>query len=89
MISNLGYALIGILIVAAAAVFQPTRCWCPHGWYVNGVRPSGSFECRRSPMVDASSAAEVNDGTPDWILPGTVYCAHPIVLDERTVGCQH
>lgn len=74
---------------------QPTRASCPRGWHHNGVRTGGDFVCEPAPVGDPDQ-----DGTwghpersvvPDERLPGKVYCtsgAKPIVVNERTVGCQ-
>lgn len=91
MIENLQYLLLGVFIVLVCAVLQPTRVRCPHGWWVNGVRPSGAFECRKTPRsIVTPSAAEVHEIDSDWMIAGDLYCGEqlPIVVDERTVGCQ-
>lgn len=85
---------LGLFVSAAlltcSAVTQPSSARCPAGWYLNGVRQTGVYECRRAP-----------GGAPDrtvdrlgwyrsrvWCTGGT----RPIVVLEdreaRTVGCQ-
>lgn len=88
-------ALATVLVLCLAMATQPRRASCPVGWYVNGIRPTGSFECRPIPIGNPDY-----DGTwgkPDRSIerPGAIlgrlYCTggtHPIVRNERTVGCQ-
>lgn len=86
--------LATIALLCISMVMRPTHARCPIGWYVNGVRPSGGFQCLRAPTGDPDY-----DGTwghPDRTidhpgdLRGRIYCtggATPIVVDDRAVGC--
>jgi hypothetical protein len=74
---------------------QPTHASCPHGWHHNGVRVSGDFMCERAPVGDPDQdgvwGRPDHSVVPSGLLPGKVYCtggAHPIVVNERVVGCQ-
>lgn len=75
-----------IVAMLASTLTEPQRAHCPRGYYVNGVRPSGQYECRQSPPAD--------DNAPDEIglyYSARVYCTggtHPIVVSYHTVGCQ-
>ena len=92
----LGDLFFVITIFAAmlsALAMQPERAECPRGFYVNGVRPSGRYECRPSPY---RFPAEVNlpnmwDWTPDppGAFTAQIKCKHgtPRVVDSRRVAC--
>lgn len=85
------WSLVTMVVLLAAALVQPHRARCPAGWWIDGVRPSGAFACRAAPVRDTGARTEVDDGTPDAELGGQLYCSggtQPIVVDERTVGCQ-
>jgi hypothetical protein len=82
-LTDLVCAIATVVALCCAAVTRPQHARCPpgQGWYVNGIRPSGRFECRR---VDAPG-----------VIHGHLYCTggtHPIVVltdrEARTVGCQ-
>jgi hypothetical protein len=78
------WALLTIAVMTVASLVQPRRARCPDGMYVNGVRPSGAFECRIAPKLK-------HEAPPDSELGGRIYCTggtRPIVVDYRTVGCQ-
>jgi hypothetical protein len=82
-------------LLLAAMVVEPTRARCPAGWYVNGVKPTGRFECLRVP-----GGNPLYDGAGGWpnraidypgSLRGRIYCTggtHPVVVNYRVVGCQ-
>lgn len=84
-----------LALIAICALVHPSRMDCPAGWHNNGVRPAGHFECTQAPVGDPDW-----DGTwqrpergyiPDGVLHGRIYCTNgfqPIVVNERTVGCQ-
>lgn len=86
-------------IVVSFFFVRPERARCPSGWFVEGVRPSGVSHCRRAPPDDPLDWPGNDprdrgdrDVKPDnAVLPVRVYCTGgsiPIVVDERTVGCQ-
>ena len=64
---------------------------CPHGFWVAGVRPSGSFTCRPTPITRGDRCrTECDDGTPDVELTGRIRCTGgtvPIVINEHAVAC--
>ena len=93
-----GCVSLAILIVCAAT--RPQHSECPPGWFVDGVRvmalghePAGSFTCRRPPVggdADVLTGKQTARELPGE-LRGRIYCtggALPIVIDDRTVGCQ-
>ena len=85
-----------LLIFVASCTDLPPVAKCAPGWYVEGVRPNGLTTCVYAPPGGCGDAA----GTPaeqmacvyeEKRYPIGVHCtggAHPIVVDERTVGCQ-
>ena len=86
---NLLDILVGfvcVVIVAVFMAFAPKRATCPKGMYqAHGIKPDGSYLCRDV----------VPEGKEDTVVPrdkrGRIWCtggARPIVVDERTVGCQ-
>jgi hypothetical protein len=82
--------LTSIVCVITMQIVSPSHQTCLRGFYVNGVRPNGSYECRSIPPRD--------DQLDEWIKSAVeqsykaqVYCtggSHPIVVDYKTVGCQ-
>lgn len=88
-------ALVSIVVMLASFVVAPQRACCPPGWHHNGIRPTGQFACTRAPVGDPDW-----DGTwqrpershvPAGEIRGRLRCAnrtHPLVRDERCVGCQ-
>lgn len=95
MLVDLACALASVLLLCCAAATRPRVAWCPPDWYVNGVRPSGLYECRRAPGGEPlyDGAAGYPDRTvdrPGWLV-GRIYCtggSRPVVVTERVVGCQ-
>jgi hypothetical protein len=97
---NLGLcAVLSLVTILAAAITRPTRAQCPQGWYLaTGVRtsdtyaPRGSFACQRPPGGPDWTGTGPDLGTrPPGELRGRIYCtggSSPIVVNERTVGCQ-
>lgn len=97
---DLGCALLTVVLLCWCMAVQPQRAVCPGGWYVNGIRPTGVYECRRAPGGDPrlDGAGGAPDGTidrPGWYR-GRIWCtggARPIVVlaradsEARTVGC--
>lgn len=89
--------VVSLALLALAAVVRPHRARCPVGMDLRtGIRQDGSFECWAHPVGDPEW-----DGTwrrspdrsvqPAWQFVGQIYCtggARPLVVDERTVGCQ-
>lgn len=97
----MGWVVLSVALLCCSAVRRPAAARCPVGWYVNGVRPTGVYECRRAPGGNPlyDGAAGYPDRTvdrPGWYR-SRVYCtggARPIVVlagrerDARVVGCQ-
>ncbi len=97
MIDELFFALLLVLVVVGATFIRPTRATCPAGSYVEGVgtgayRPAGRTQCLSvEPDYDCSGANTCHGRAPRWRVPMQIYCSGgtaPIVVDERTVGCQ-
>lgn len=86
--------LISFLIISVAILVSPHRASCPPHWHVEGVRPSGSYECRPNPVQtipdhQTNHGAWIDTSTqPDGHLFGIVYCeTQPIVISDQVVGC--
>jgi hypothetical protein len=89
------WLFLGAIMIGAGYFLHPSRAQCPPQWHNNGIRPSGAFDCTRTPVGDPDW-----DGThgrpdrsvvPPGRIPGRIYCTggmHPIVVDDRAVGCQ-
>lgn len=88
-------AVMSVALLVWSAVARPAAGGCPEAWYVNGVRPSGAYECLRAPGGDPlyDGAGGYPDRTvdrPGWLV-GRVWCgtgAVPILVDERRAGCR-
>lgn len=70
-----------------------SRVRCPAGWYVNGVRPGGDFECRPvvgEPENDILDAVRRRAIADDRALAGRVYCTGGATprQDGESVWCQ-
>ena len=70
-----------------------SRASCPPGWSVNGIRPSGEYECLGE--LRPPGCGEPDATSPPCMRPassrGRLYCTGgtiPIVVDHKTVGCQ-
>lgn len=101
MVVDVACAWLSVFLLCCSMVVRPRSAACPEAFYVNGVRPTGVFECRRrpggNPLYDG--AAGYPDRTvnrPGWYR-WRIWCSngmHPIVVfayrdtDARIVGCQ-
>lgn len=86
------------LVFVGALLTQPSeeRGLCARGFYANGVRPTGRYECRRIPSEPASEKSWPY--RPAQTVPedeiyyrSWIRCTNgtqPIVVDYQTVGCQ-
>ena len=82
------------LLLAIALTPLPSHASCPRGWWVEGVRPSGRYDCHRVPVGDdvrlPSGLLEDRSLQPPGEIDGAIRCtggAVAIVVDSRTVGC--
>jgi hypothetical protein len=76
------------IIAVASCTYRPDRAQCAEGYYVNGVRGDGRFECLRSPPVAKRDCTQPTG--PSLGIVSRIYCtggSRPIVVDQRTVGC--
>lgn len=99
MLADLASAIATVALLCCSTVARPKHARCARTWYVNGVRPSGVFECR--PAAGGDPRFDGVFGTPDrardrpgW-LRSRIHCTngtHAIVVlgdrENRTVGCQ-
>jgi len=86
-----------VLIAFACCVHHVrpvTHGGCPSTMFVNGIRPSGFYQCLTKP--GGNPADDGTFGHPDRSydrdgeLYGHIWCSggsHPIVVDDHTVGC--
>ena len=90
---ELKFIALGLVVLLAAAVIRPTRARCPAGFFVEGVRPSGTTQCLPvGPPSPSCAGAVICPDTPGPAhgIPIQIYCTGgsiPIVVDGRTVGC--
>jgi hypothetical protein len=83
---------LGALLFVLAVLLSPKRC--PRGWYLDGVRPSGIGACRLAPPPGCGEPVPPHNqpcATQTRPMPIAIYCtggSRPVVVDERTVGCQ-
>ncbi len=79
-------AFLTAVVLIVGIALHPTRVRCPTGWFAEGVRPSGSFQCSRPPPGGENDAT-----TPPGRIGGRVWCTGgtvPVLADDgRTVGC--
>lgn len=86
--------VITIVALAGIAVYRCDRGVCQLGWYVNGVKPSGDYECRPAlgdPDRDLEDALERRNIRDERSIRSAVYCTggmHPVVVSSSVVGCQ-
>lgn len=93
-----------MLLVVAYLFSHPVHARCPPGHDLRtGIRRSGHYECWPAPReprgwsVSRQGPIRDWDGTwqrpersvqPAGVLTGRIWCAEPVVVDERTVGCR-
>lgn len=101
MLVDVACAWLTVALLCCSMTVRPTMAACAEGFYVNGIRPSGVYECRRTPGGNPlyDGAAGYPDRTVDrhgWYR-GRIWCTsgqRPIVVlayhdrDARVVGCQ-
>jgi hypothetical protein len=93
MFAEIGCAAASVILMLVCLIVQPTRASCPPGWYVDGARPSGEYDCRRVPTGDDErlpSGIVVDHTTqPPGVLDGRIFCPNgsPRVLNASTVAC--
>ena len=79
------FATLWLFVWALAA--HPDHAKCPPSWFVNGVRPSGVYECLRDRDPEAPDRT-TSDGHDS--IRGRIVCSPtfmPTVRDERSVAC--
>jgi hypothetical protein len=71
----------------------PRQARCPRGYWLDGVRANGMYDCLRVPIGDDARLpnGHVVDRSvqPDGVINGWIFCSsgRPVVIDERTAGC--
>lgn len=84
---EIGMLFVSLWLFMWAAAARPDHAQCPARWFVNGIRPSGVFECLRDRAPNAGERAP--SGGHDSIS-GRITCGPsfmPTVRDERSVAC--
>lgn len=83
------------MVILVAFALRPSHARCPKHWHNNGVRPSGVFTCTRNPFGDPDWDWSLHRPDRSTVPPGKIwgriYCTNghvPIVVNDRTVGCQ-
>lgn len=101
MLVDLACLWLTLVMLCCGAVKRPTRAACPRGWYVDGVHPSGVYECRRAPggnpLYDGAAGYPDRTGDRPGAYRGRIWCRAPrrpsVTLavrdaDARIVGCR-
>ena len=94
MISTMWKLIIVWATLGMCSKPLPSRATCDRGWYVDGIRPSGRYDCRRAPIGDdvrlPSGLVEDRSVQSPGVLDGRIFCTtgQPRVVDERTVECR-
>lgn len=88
-------AIAALLLSWWDAIVRPSSARCPEGFAAEGVRPSGATTCRPVPPPNCGEPTGEHTQpcvVPDVELPRAIHCTGgtmPIVVDARTIGCQH
>ena len=76
-------------VVVASLVIRPTSATCPHGFYVEGARPSGRTSCVEVPPADVCNTRQ---GCASMWQPVRVemrvWCDSARVTGPRSVACR-
>lgn len=86
--------LVGTIVLFTSTFVRNDRFTCPGGFYAEGVRPNGDSQCRQVPPAGCGEPRPPNDRPcvgEGYVIPSKVYCTNgtsPILVNERTVGCQ-
>lgn len=89
-------SLLTLWAIAVGCILRPRAARCPQGFDLRtGVRADGRFECWPRPSgpldFDGIWGKPERSVQPEGVIGARIYCtggARPIVVDERTVGCQ-
>lgn len=94
MIDDFIFAIVTLIVLFTVAVIRPERIRAPVGYNVEGVRPDGSTTIRVAPPRSCGEPIPPNNQPcthRDRSFGARIYCTGgtlPIVVDERTIGCQ-
>lgn len=91
----LATSLLSASLLLLGRCTHPTHARCPlHGWWLEGVRPSGLYDCRRVPIGDDTwdpiHGERDHSVQPPGVIVGRIYCtapARPIACWDGSVRC--
>jgi hypothetical protein len=88
-------SFFAVMVLLLTVVLCRDHERCPDGWWVEGVRPSGVYDCRHVPVGDdvrlPGGLVEDRSVQPPGVLDGRIFCvagSEPRVIDARTVACR-
>jgi len=91
---ELAYHVASLVILALSALWRPDHAQCPAHWWMEGVRPTGAFDCRRVPIGDdtwdAKHGERDHSYQPPGVIYGRIYCRagmRPSAIDFERVVC--
>lgn len=99
LVEQILLAVVSTVLLMVAALSRPSAARCASGYVlIEGVRIAGpevgSYVCEKAPPPNCGEAAGPFEGVPCPTAAryrSRIYCtggAIPIVVDEKTVGCQ-
>lgn len=92
----LALALLSAGWLLLGRIARPTHACCPErGWWLEGIRPSGIYDCRRIPVGDdtwdAVHGEHDHSVQPPGVIVGRIYCGsgeRPIAHWDGSVRCE-
>lgn len=84
-VGDLSAHVLSWVFYVVANFVQPVKATCPPGWWVNGVRLDGTFQCYKPWPGDEEHPPAV-----DVFVSSRLYCGvqRPAVVNERMVACR-
>jgi hypothetical protein len=88
--------LVAGVVIAWMAFTHPSSAQCPRGFFAEGIRRSGAYECKPAPIGDtvrdARGILHDNSVQPPGVIAGQLYCSPsqvPVLLDDgRSMKCR-
>jgi hypothetical protein len=90
------FAMLAIGCMVAWVFIHPTSAQCPLGFFAEGIRRTGAYECKHAPVGDTYRDARgfLRDHSvqPPGVIVGQLYCSPaqvPVLLDDgRSMRCR-